>query len=201
MNVITSFWGLLAQPVDFWGELKATVGNDNAVEQVRVVVEEIRATGVEVPLRSVISAVAHMAGVEARELWNRYVAQVLGKIRETTCAVEFIKWASSAGKVAILSNTPCKCFITAFLEAHGLRVNLVLTSDVMLKRKPLKSVFMYALRRLGAEAHDTVYVGDSEEDLGAMALGMLTIIVGREGGHASFNDLCQARSWLEQIFK
>jgi len=66
-------------------------------------------------------------------------------------------------------------------------VDALITSDVLLRRKPLKPVFIYALRKIGAEPHETVYVGDGEEDLGAMAAGLLTVMVGREGGHVSFS--------------
>jgi hypothetical protein len=69
---------------------------------------------------------------------------------------------------------------------------------VLLRRKPLKPVFDYALEKLGAEPHETIYVGDGEEDLGAMGAGLLVIIVGREGGHLSFPSLCEAWSWVRR---
>jgi putative hydrolase of the HAD superfamily len=101
--------------------------------------------------------------------------------------------------VAVVSNTPCRCFPELFLEASGVAVDALITSDVLLRRKPFKLVFMYALRKIGAEPHETVYVGDGEEDLGAIAVGLLTVMVGREGGHVSFPSLCDAWRWLATL--
>jgi putative hydrolase of the HAD superfamily len=202
MNFVVSFWGLLVRRVDFWDVWRTVLsrhGSDKVVDSTSWVFEEIYGAGYEVPLRAVAKVFSAGVGGDPAVLFKEFVEEVQKRLSPMPCAVEFLKWARERGRVAILSNTPCRCFVESFLESSGGAVDAVVTSDVLLRRKPLKPVFTYALRKIGAEPHETVYVGDGEEDLGAMAAGLLTVMVGREGGHVSFPSLCEAWKWMAAL--
>ncbi|MFN7105313.1 MAG: HAD family hydrolase [Pyrobaculum sp.] len=204
MNYLLSFWGLLAPPVDFWNELSQVLGGHisnpgEVITQVAWVVEGIRSTGYEVPLRTVVRIVAERIGVDPLELEEEYIRHISQKVKPAPCSLEFLQWAKARGVVAIVSNTPCICFIKNFLDGHRVEINNVYTSDLLLRRKPSRRVFRYVLRRLNIEPSDAIYIGDGEDDLGAMAVGLFTIIVGRgDMGHLSLPDLCEVRRWLEE---
>ncbi len=202
MNFVVSFWGLLVRRVDFWDVWRTVLsrhGSDKVVDFTSWIFEEIYGAGYEVPLRVVAKVFSAVTGGDPAVLFKEFVEEVQKRLSPMPCAVEFLKWARERGRVAILSNTPCRCFVEFFLKNSGLAVDAVVTSDALLRRKPLKPVFMYALRKIGAKPHETVYVGDGEEDLGAMAAGLLTVMVGREGGHVSFPSLCDAWKWLDTL--
>lgn len=200
MNFIISFWGLLAERIDFWGVWREVV-NSPVVDEVAWVVNQINSAGYEVPLRAVAQALAYKTGVESRVLAQLFIERVKARIKPAQCLGEFYSWLRERGKIAVLSNTPCKCFIEDFLREYKISVDLILTSDVLLKRKPLKQVFKYALSKLGAQPQNTILFGDGVEDLGALGLGIFTITIGVEGGHLSFPSLCHAAKWLATEFK
>ncbi|ACB40377.1 HAD family hydrolase [Pyrobaculum neutrophilum] len=196
MIFILSFWGLLAERVDFWEVWRNVLGRRDLVEEVSWFVEEVNAAGYEVPLQAVARLFAKRAGGDPRELAGRFVEEVSARLAPRPCAVDFLRWLRGRWRFAVLSNTPCRCFPRLFLERWGVEADLVATSDVLLRRKPSKAVFRYVLGRLGVEPHEAVYVGDGEEDLGAMGLGLFTIMVGSRGGHLDFPTLCEAWSWV-----
>jgi putative hydrolase of the HAD superfamily len=202
MNFVVSFWGLLVRRVDFWDVWRTVLsrhGGHEVVDFISWVFEEIYAAGYEVPLRAVAKVFSAGVRSDPAVLFKEFVEEVQKQLSPMPCAVEFLKWAEERGRVAILSNTPCRCFVEFFLKNSGVVVDAVVTSDVLLRRKLLKPVFTYALRKIGAKPHETVYVGDGEEDLGAMAAGLLTVMVGKEGGHVSFPSLCDAWKWLDTL--
>lgn len=188
--------------MDFWGTWRDVLhgrGGSGVVDAVAWVVEGVNNAGYEVPLRAIAKVIASKTCGDPVLLAREFIEEVKSRLTPMPCAVEFLRWAKEAGKVAVVSNTPCRCFPELFLEASGVAVDALITSDVLLRRKPLKPVFIYALRKIGAEPHETVYVGDGEEDLGAMAAGLLTVMVGIEGGHVSFPSLCDAWRWLATL--
>ncbi|MGB9704063.1 MAG: HAD family hydrolase [Pyrobaculum sp.] len=195
MNFITSFWGLVVERINFWDVWREIV-DAHVVDEVAWVVEKIQSAGYEVPLGAVARALSHRSGLDHRFLAARFMDLVNRRMKPAPCVHEFFSALASRGRVAVLSNTPCRCFIDSFLKERNLHVDLVLTSDMLLRRKPSRSVFKFALSKLGAEPHSAVYIGDSVEDLGALGLGILTVIVGAEGGHLNFPDLCSAARWL-----
>jgi putative hydrolase of the HAD superfamily len=200
MNFLVSFWGLLVRQVDFWGTWRDVLhrrGDSGVVDAVAWVVEGVNNAGYEVPLRAIARVIASKTGGDPALLAREFIEEVKSRLTPMPCAVEFLRWAKEAGMVAVVSNTPCRCFPELFLEASGVAVDALITSDVLLRRKPLKPVFTHALRRIGARPHEAVYIGDGDEDLGAMGAGLLTIMVGREGGHLSFSTLCDAWSWVK----
>jgi len=199
MNFLASFWGLLVRQVDFWDAWRDVLrkhGDSSVVNAVAWVVEGVNNAGYEIPLRAIAGVMASKTGGDPALLAREFTEEVKSRLTPMPCAVEFLRWAKEVGKVAVVSNTPCRCFPKFFLEANGVAVDALVTSDVLLRRKPLKPVFTYALGRIGARPHEAVYIGDGEEDLGAMGAGLLTIMVGREGGHLSFPTLCDAWSWI-----
>jgi len=199
MNFLVSFWGLLVRHVDFWDvwrEVLRRHGDSGVVDVVAWVVEGVNDAGYEVPLRAIARVMASKTGGDPALLAREFIEEVKSRLALMPCSVEFLKWAKEVGRVAVVSNTPCRCFPELFLEANGVAVDALVTSDVLLRRKPLKPVFIYALEKIGARPHEAVYIGDGDEDLGAMGAGLLTIMVGREGGHLSFPTLCDAWSWV-----
>ncbi|MEZ0318654.1 MAG: HAD family hydrolase [Pyrobaculum sp.] len=198
ITFITSFWGLLAKPVDIWSVLEELAG-DQVVNQVRWVIEGVQSWGYEIPLHVLAGIIAHKAGLDPRALMREATARVSSRLEPMDCSLEFLKKARERGRVAILSNTPCKCFIQLFLSTYGVEVDGLFTSDVLLRRKPLRPVFKYVLRKLGAQPHEAIYIGDEEADLGAMGVGLFTILVGRGGGHLSFQNLCELTAWIEEL--
>ena len=199
MNFIVSFWGLLVERVDFWEAWRGLVPHET-VEKVAYLVNQINSAGYEVPLRVLVRIFARETGADTSALGSKYVERVKTLMKPRRCVGEFITQLKKRGKVAVLSNTPCRCFVKEFLTEAGLEVDMVLTSDILLRRKPLKSVFKYALAKLGSRPYEAVYFGDGEEDLGALAVGLFTVTIGFEGGHLSFPSLCDASEWVDRHF-
>lgn len=197
MNFLVSFWGLLVERVDFWEVWRGLVPHET-VEKVVHVVSQINSAGYEVPLRVLVRIFARETGADTSALGSEYVERVKSLMKPRRCVGDFITQLKKRGKVAVLSNTPCRCFVKEFLTEAGLEVDMVLTSDVLLRRKPHKSVFKYALAKLGSRPHETVYFGDGEEDLGALAAGLFTVMVGYDGGHMSLPSLCEAVEWVSR---
>lgn len=198
MNFLISFWGLLVERIDFW-EVWRGVVDTSAVEEVAWVVEQIQRAGYEVPLDAVAHVLAHRTSHSHKSLATAFTEAVRTLMKPMPCLQEFYSAIASRGRIAILSNTPCRCFIEDFLDRYRLHVDAILTSDVLLRRKPSKSVFRFALSRLRAQPHKVVYFGDGPEDLGALGVGVFTVMVGADGGHISLPDLCNAANWVVSL--
>jgi hypothetical protein len=113
MNFLLSFWGLLVQEVDFWEVWRKVLyrhGDPHMVNVVSWVVAEVNKAGYEIPLRAVAKVFSSKLGVNPSMLVKEFVEEVKIRLAPTPCATEFLKWARGRGKVAILSNTPCRCF-------------------------------------------------------------------------------------------
>lgn len=83
-------------------------------------------------------------------------------------------------KLALVSNTASpKWLLEPILERQGIaeRVDAVVLSSEVGKRKPHPAIFEQALRRLEVDARDTLFVGDRLEAdvLGASRVGMKTV--------------------------
>ena len=80
--------------------------------------------------------------------------------------------------------------LSEFVAHHKLDVDATVDSRSHGRVKPHPTIFQAALTLLGAEAADTVMVGDSlEEDIeGARALGMRAILIDREERHPEVED-------------
>lgn len=73
--------------------------------------------------------------------------------------------------------------IEGALRVNNLEMDFVVTSEGVRSYKPQPRIFMHALERLGYDAGDVVYVGDSPDDdiAGATAVGMQTVWLNRRG--------------------
>lgn len=68
--------------------------------------------------------------------------------------------------------------------------DVVVTMDSCNCAKPSKQIFLYALNKLGVKPVDAIFVGDSLETdyIGAMAVGIKSFIIDREGKVPSLYD-------------
>jgi len=112
---------------------------------------------------------------------NVFFVDYLESLRLNPCAKELLGEVSSACKVGLISNFTYAPVIYAAVRKLGIGrcLNAVLVSEDVGVRKPNRKIFDEALRRLGVNAEETVYVGDSplEDIKGAAVAGMKTIFV------------------------
>lgn len=157
------------------------------------------ASNAEIPVDGQAALIAALAGGRPDEVRKVLVESMLKHLEPVEHAPEFLHWAKGRFKLAIVSNTTCRCYIEEVLKRVGGAVDVIVTSDVIRYRKPHRLIFKIALRRLGVAPSETIMVGDDDVDLGARALGILTVIVGgRVAGDLNFRDLEELRRWLEE---
>jgi HAD superfamily hydrolase (TIGR01549 family) len=105
-------------------------------------------------------------------------------------AKKLMKTAASNCKVGLVSNFTYAPAIYASLRKFRINqfFHAVLISETVGWRKPHRTIFDEALKKLQAKAEDTVFVGDSltEDICGAKAVGMRTIFVA-----SHFNTLAE----------
>jgi HAD superfamily hydrolase (TIGR01509 family) len=86
-------------------------------------------------------------------------------------------------KLGIVSNFAIPECVDKLLEKHGLDrlFDVVVVSATVNKRKPSPEIFQKALEKLGVNAENAVFVGDTADAdiLGAKAAGMKTIFIER----------------------
>jgi HAD superfamily hydrolase (TIGR01549 family) len=89
-------------------------------------------------------------------------------------------------KIGLVSNTGRD--LAAFVEHHGLEVDVALSSGAHGKVKPDPSIFRAALERIGVRPDEAAMVGDSPEDDvdGARAIGMRALLVDREDRYPEY---------------
>ncbi len=96
-------------------------------------------------------------------------------------AKKLLKQAQEQCKVGLISNFTHAPVIHKSLRLLGIHMffNMVVVSDENGWRKPSPKIFEDALNRLGVEAKNTVYIGDSpiEDIKGAKQAGLITIFV------------------------
>ena len=82
--------------------------------------------------------------------------------------------------LVLLSNAGAP-FLFRTLEHNGLAFEIVVYSEEERVYKPHPRIFQRALERIGAEAHEVLYVGDSptEDVVGATAVGIPTVWINR----------------------
>lgn len=112
---------------------------------------------------------------------NAFFQDYLGSLRIRPCVKKLLSKVSTAYKLGLVSNFTYAPLIYAGVRKLGINkfFNAVVVSDEVGWRKPHPRIFEETLKRLRAEAKETVYVGDSpQEDIrGAKALGMRTVFV------------------------
>ena len=142
------------------------------------------------------------------ELWVGFTEDIIRGLGGrgpgvTTCAAEMVlAWEAHANfdlyddaipvleelrraglKIGLVSNTGRD--LPAFVDHHGLDVDVAIASRAHGRTKPHPSIFEAALEALDIAAADAVMVGDSVHDDfdGAAQIGMPAILIDRDGRH------------------
>ncbi|MDQ7031195.1 MAG: HAD family hydrolase [Desulfonauticus sp.] len=112
---------------------------------------------------------------------NIFFEDYLNSLELRPCVKKMLKEFSTKYKLGLVSNFTYAPVIYASLRKLGISqfFNAVLVSDDVGWRKPNIKIFEEALKRVGALAKETIYVGDSpEEDIkGAKMVGMRTVFI------------------------
>ena len=113
---------------------------------------------------------------------TRTVVQALTEREPYADALEALPSIKAKWRTGILSNAD-DVFLYPPLQHHDLRFEVVLSSEEARVYKPHPAAFRRALELLGADASETVYVGDSPHDdiLGAKLAGMRVAWLNRDG--------------------
>lgn len=157
---------------------------------------------VEVPVDGQAALINAVAGGEGdwREVRKALVEAMIKHLTPIEGALDFLRWASSRYKLAIVSNVTCKCYIEYVLNKNNIKINKLITSDIIRYRKPHRIIFKVALKQLGASPSRTVMIGDDDVDLGAKALGILTVIMGdKASGDINFKGFAELEDWLQRL--
>ncbi len=112
---------------------------------------------------------------------NVFFLDYLMALKLKPCSRNLLARLSQTGKLGLISNfTYAPVIYNALRKLKiGNYFDAVLVSQEVGWRKPHRQVFETALKRLGASAKDTTYVGDSplEDIAGAKKAGMKTVFV------------------------
>jgi putative hydrolase of the HAD superfamily len=102
-------------------------------------------------------------------------------------------------KLGLLSNSARD--LNEFVGHHGLTVDAVLTSRAHGKTKPHEAIFRRMLELLDVAVDEAVMVGDTVEDdvEGALAVGMVAVLVDREGRYPERESITDLRALLNVI--
>jgi putative hydrolase of the HAD superfamily len=112
-----------------------------------------------------------------------FCEEFMNYVRIDENAKEALEKLRGKYRLGIVSNFAIPECVNKLLEKHGLDVffDVVVVSGAINKRKPSPEIFEKALEKLGVDAEDTVFVGDTvEADIqGAKSAGMKTIYIER----------------------
>ena len=102
-------------------------------------------------------------------------------------------------KLGLLSNSARD--LDEFVGHHGLTVDAVLTSRAHGKTKPHEAIFRRMLELLDVAVDEAVMAGDTVEDdvEGALAVGMVAVLVDREGRYPERESITDLRALLNVI--
>jgi len=114
---------------------------------------------------------------------NAFCEGFMEYVRIDEHSVEVLRKLQRKYKLGIVSNFAIPECVVKLLKTHGLDkfFDVVVVSGAVNKRKPSPEIFQKALERLGVNAAETVFVGDTvDADIkGAKDMGMKTIFVER----------------------
>ena len=112
---------------------------------------------------------------------NVFFEDYLNSLKLRPCVKKLLNKVSTEYKLGLISNFTYAPVIYAGIRKLGINhfFNAILVSEEVGWRKPNTKIFKETLRRLGATAKETVYVGDSplEDIKGAKAVGMKTVFI------------------------
>ena len=114
---------------------------------------------------------------------NAFCEGFMEYVRIDAYTVEVLRKLQAKYKLGIVSNFAIPECVAKLLETHGLDkfFDVVVVSGAVNKRKPSPEIFQQALEKLGVDASETVFVGDTvDADIkGAKDTGMKTIFIER----------------------
>ena len=114
---------------------------------------------------------------------NAFCEGFMEYVRIDEHASEVLRKLQRKYKLGIVSNFAIPECVMKLLETHGLDkfFDVVVVSAAVNKRKPSPEIFQKALEKLGVDAVETVFVGDTvDADIkGAKDMGMKTIFIER----------------------
>ncbi|MBM4401273.1 MAG: HAD family hydrolase, partial [Crenarchaeota archaeon] len=114
---------------------------------------------------------------------NAFCEGFMEYVRIDEHAVEVLRNLQGKYKLGIVSNFAIPECVVKLLEMHGLDkfFDVVIVSAAVNKRKPSPEIFQQALKKLGVDTDETVFVGDTvDADIkGAKDTGMKTIFIER----------------------
>jgi len=114
---------------------------------------------------------------------NAFCEGFMEYVRIDEHAVEVLRKLQGKYKLGIVSNFAIPECVVKLLETHDLDkfFDVVVVSGAVNKRKPSPEIFQQALEKLGVDASETVFVGDTvDADIkGAKDTGMKTIFIER----------------------
>jgi len=112
---------------------------------------------------------------------NVFFEDYLNSLKLRPCVKKLLNKVSTEYKLGLISNFTYAPVIYVGIRKLGINhfFNAILVSEEVGWRKPNTKIFKETLRRLGATAKETVYVGDSplEDIKGAKAVGMKTVFI------------------------
>ena len=112
-----------------------------------------------------------------------FCEEFMNYVRIDENAEEALRELHGKYKLGIVSNFAIPECVHKLLEKHGLDgfFDVVVVSGAVNKRKPSPEIFQKALEKMGVDAEDTVFVGDTvDADIqGAKSVGMKTIFIER----------------------
>jgi putative hydrolase of the HAD superfamily len=112
-----------------------------------------------------------------------FCEEFMNYVRIDENAKEALEKLHGKYRLGIVSNFAIPECVSKLLEKHGLDVffDVVVVSGAINKRKPSPEIFQKALEKLGVDASEAVFVGDTvDADIqGAKSAGMKTIYIER----------------------
>jgi putative hydrolase of the HAD superfamily len=112
-----------------------------------------------------------------------FCEEFMNYVRIDESAKEALEKLHGKYRLGIVSNFAIPECVLRLLEKHGLDMffDVVVVSGAVNKRKPSSEIFQKALEKLGVDASETVFVGDTvDADIqGAKSVGMKTIFIER----------------------
>lgn len=114
---------------------------------------------------------------------NAFCEGFMKYVRIDEHAAEVLQQLHGKYKLGIVSNFAIPECVTKLLALHGLSelFEVVVVSGAVNKRKPSREIFLKALEKLGVNAAEAVFVGDTVDAdvIGAKNAGMKTIFIER----------------------